>query len=85
MVQEWKAAAEPPACAKQTSRAWAPGAQLGGLLVGAYGTWAAFVAAVAALLAGAAVAFAVRHRFTAPAGTPGSTHVDPADPDLCNA
>ncbi|WHM37978.1 MFS transporter [Streptomyces sp. BPTC-684] len=63
----------------------AVGAQLGGLLVGAYGTWAAFVAAVAALLAGTAVAFAVRHRFTAPAGTPGSTHPDPAEPDLYNA
>ena len=37
------------------------------------------------LLAGTAVAFAVRHRFTAPAGTPGSTHRDPADPDLYNA
>lgn len=60
----------------------AVGAQLGGFLVGAYGTWAAFVAAVAALLAGAAVAFAVRHRLTATAGTPGPPHPDPADLEL---
>jgi predicted MFS family arabinose efflux permease len=41
----------------------AAGAQLGGLLISTYGTWAAFLGAVAALLMATAVAFAVRHRF----------------------
>lgn len=47
----------------------AVGAQLGGLLIGSQGTWAAFVGAVAAMSAATAVAFAVRRRFAGPAET----------------
>ncbi|MFE9374369.1 MFS transporter [Streptomyces sp. NPDC006711] len=46
----------------------AVGASLGGLLISGYGTWAAFVAAIAALLAGTGVACAVRHRFVRAGG-----------------
>jgi MFS family permease len=42
------------------------GAQMGGLLISAYSTRAAFVASIVVMLIASAVAFAVRHRFAKP-------------------
>jgi predicted MFS family arabinose efflux permease len=48
---------------------FALGAQLGGLLISPHSTWAAFLAAIVAMLVATAIAFTVRRRFAHPADT----------------